>query len=76
MAANPGAASNMEHAVQYIRQFLESECGAVTIDWVVLTAGIALIGGGIVARLADETADVSNSTAVAIEGHSSSILNP
>ncbi len=27
-----------------LRAFLEEECGAVTVDWVALTAGIMLLG--------------------------------
>ena len=31
-----------------LKQFRHSESGAVTVDWVVLTAGVALIGAAIV----------------------------
>jgi len=36
-------------------RFLRDETAAITIDWVALTAGILLLGVGIVALLFDET---------------------
>jgi hypothetical protein len=34
--------------------FIRDDAGAVTIDWVALTAGILILGVGIVAALFDE----------------------
>jgi len=35
-------------------KFLSDENGAVTVDWVVLTAAILALGGGIVAAIEEE----------------------
>lgn len=51
----------------YLR-FLRAEDGAVTVDWVVLTAGIALIGLATVAVVADGVGDLSNDTADELAG--------
>ncbi|WP_069300743.1 hypothetical protein [Neptunicoccus sediminis] len=42
------------------RQWGQSEDGAVTVDWVVLTATMTVIGGVIVALTVDGTTDVGN----------------
>jgi len=38
--------------------FIRDDAGAVTIDWVALTAGILILGVGVVAALFDEVQDV------------------
>jgi len=42
-------------------QFLENEGGAVTVDWVVLTAGIVLLAVGIVIPIGITMTDKSDS---------------
>ena len=46
------------------KQFIEDENGAVTVDWVVLTAGIVLLAVGIVVPIGtgmtDRSDDVGN----------------
>ncbi len=47
-------------AVQRIRNWMTDADGAVTVDWVVLTATMAVIGDVIVAMTVDGTTDVGN----------------
>lgn len=49
-----------------VGRFARDEDGAVTVDWVVLTAIIGLIGAGIVAALSGETTRVGAETAAAL----------
>ena len=42
-----------------IKKFISSETGAVTVDWVVLTAAIALLGIAINATFARGTLDLA-----------------
>ena len=44
-----------------IHSFLKSESGAITVDWVVLTAAMVTLGFAVVAVVADGYNDVSNS---------------
>lgn len=39
--------------------FLDDETGAVTVDWVVLTAAAAVMGAAMVMTLSTGTADIS-----------------
>ncbi|HCQ64516.1 MAG TPA: hypothetical protein DIU07_04755 [Rhodobacteraceae bacterium] len=55
------------------RHFLRDENGAVTVDWVVLTASIALLGAAVgftvssnVPGLADEIAEVMSETELGV----------
>lgn len=43
-----------------VRRWGQSEDGAVTVDWVVLTATMTVIGGVIVSLTVDGTTDVGN----------------
>ena len=43
------------------KQFLNDDAGAVTIDWVALTAGVVLLGVGIIAVLDDEVSELTTS---------------
>lgn len=44
---------------RYIKDFLVSECGAVTVDWVVLTAAIVGLGVSVVAYVSTGTLDLA-----------------
>jgi len=44
-----------------IAHFLNDETGAVTVDWVVLTAGILLLAIGVVAPIGSNVTNSSNS---------------
>lgn len=43
-----------------VKRWIIDEDGAVTVDWVVLTATLAVIGGIVVALTVDGTTDVGN----------------
>lgn len=43
-----------------VKRWITAEDGAVTVDWVVLTATMAVVGGIIVALTVDGTTDVGN----------------
>lgn len=47
--------------------FVRGERGAVTIDWVVITAVVAGLGTGIAVMIADVTTDESNSVGAWLE---------
>lgn len=47
-------------AVQRFKNWMSDADGAVTVDWVVLTATMTVIGGIIVAMTVDGTTDVGN----------------
>ncbi len=51
-----------------IRNFCQSENGAVTVDWVVLTAAVVALATGIVAVLIDGAAGVSAGTEAFMTG--------
>ncbi len=46
-----------------LKRFVVAEDGAVTVDWVVLTAAIVGIGIGVILQLRTSTATVADSTA-------------
>lgn len=45
---------------KYVKKFLQCESGAVTVDWVVLTAAIVGMALGVVAQLNNGTTNVSS----------------
>lgn len=45
-------------AVERIKSWFRAEDGAVTVDWVVLTATLTVIGGVIVSMTVDGTTDI------------------
>ncbi|MEP1200604.1 hypothetical protein [Tateyamaria sp.] len=47
---------------RFIQKFSREEAGAVTVDWVVLTAAVVALAAGIVAVLIDGSAGVSAGT--------------
>ena len=44
-----------------IKNFTKAEDGAITVDWVVLTAGIAFLGLAVIYLVGSTTADSSTS---------------
>lgn len=44
----------------YLKHFLTSESGAVTVDWVVLTAAVVGLGLSVLTGVTSETQNVSN----------------
>ncbi|MEQ3708839.1 MAG: hypothetical protein ABNH38_08850 [Tateyamaria sp.] len=47
---------------RFMKKFSREEAGAVTVDWVVLTAAVVALAAGIVAVLIDGSAGVSAGT--------------
>ncbi len=50
----------------FIKSFCADESGAVTVDWVVLTAGVVAIAMLTFVALADNTETVTDATAAAV----------
>ncbi len=53
---------------RFIKKFHRNESGAVTVDWVVLTAAVVALATGIVAVLIDGSAGVSAGTEAFMTG--------
>ena len=53
---------------RFVKKFWTEEDGNVTIDWMVLTAGIVLLGAAVMAAVGPETQALAEGTAVVIEG--------
>lgn len=51
----------------YFAQFLKSEDGAVTVDWVVLTAAVVGLAIGVVAAISDAALDESDGLAAFVD---------
>lgn len=49
--------------IKYARKFRRDESGAVTVDWVVLTALVAALCGFVVVALTEATNGLGSSTA-------------
>lgn len=50
-----------------IKSFLSDETGAVTVDWVVLTAAIVALGGAIVIGIATNTLNLAGKVGTELE---------
>ncbi len=53
-----------------LKNFVRNEDGAVTVDWVVLTAGIVLLGVGIVVPIGLTVTDSSDSVGAYVDSMS------
>ncbi len=51
----------------FLKRFFHQESGAITVDWVVLTAALAGLSIGFVAQLKQEGDNLSDSTRVFLE---------
>lgn len=51
-----------EKIIQYISRFRQSERGAVTVDWVVLVAGVVGLAVAAFAVVETQTTDLADST--------------
>ncbi|QFT79835.1 hypothetical protein FIU89_04365 [Roseovarius sp. THAF27] len=56
--------------IQSIRHFLKREDGAITVDWVVLTAGLAVLAGGLGATVNSGVTSASTSISTAVSATS------
>ena len=55
--------------VRALNEFFADEDGAVTVDWVVLTASVAFIATLIIGNIQTATTDVSDGTGARIPKH-------
>lgn len=61
--------------MQTLLNFINSEDGAVTVDWVVLTAAIVGMGVAVIASVSSGATDVSGSVGASLEGASPPAVN-
>lgn len=59
-----------------LNDFMQDDTGAVTLDWVALTAGIVLLGAAIVPVLDDEVFGVLVGSEAALPTATTSITTP
>jgi len=59
-----------------IKNFVASESGAVTVDWVVLTAAIVGLGLAVMAVISIGVGDVSNAMADELESQAPDVAAP
>jgi len=53
--------------IKLFKKFRESEAGAVTVDWVVLTAAVVALAGAAYTAISDSTVKLTESTGEFIE---------
>ncbi len=56
--------------MNFIKNFRKDEDGAVTVDWVVLTAAVVALAGVAYSSISSGTKTLSDATATAIGTHS------
>ncbi|QFT97023.1 hypothetical protein FIU85_06895 [Roseovarius sp. THAF8] len=56
--------------IQSIRHFLKREDGAITVDWVVLTAGLVVLAGGLGVTVNSGVTSASTSISTAVSATS------
>ena len=54
--------------INYIKNFRNDEDGAVTVDWVVLTAAVVALAGAAYTSISGGTSALTSSTASALTG--------
>ena len=52
---------------KFVRTFWKEEDGNTTVDWMVLTAGLVLLGSAVMATIGSGSTDLAEDTSVAIE---------
>ena len=50
-----------------IKSFLSDESGAITVDWVVLTAAVVLLGAAVVVGIATNTLNLAGKVGTELE---------
>ncbi|AHD01613.1 hypothetical protein [Leisingera methylohalidivorans] len=48
--------------IKFIKNFRKDDSGAVTVDWVVLTAAVAALGGVVYTAIEDGASDLTSKT--------------
>ena len=54
----------------FIERFWDDEAGNTTVDWLVLTAGIVMLGAAITASIGTSSSDLADETATVVEQRS------
>lgn len=54
--------------IKFIKNFREDESGAVTVDWVVLTAAVAALAGVVYTSISSGASSVATSTGTYLSG--------
>lgn len=52
---------------RFVKKFWTEEDGNTTIDWMVLTAGLVLLGSAVMATVGAPAQDLANDTATVVE---------
>ncbi|MDE4273889.1 hypothetical protein PXK30_01805 [Phaeobacter gallaeciensis] len=48
--------------IKFIKNFRKDDSGAVTVDWVVLTAAVAALAGAVFTAVSDGASDLTSAT--------------
>jgi Flp pilus assembly pilin Flp len=54
--------------IKFFKNFRKDESGAVTVDWVVLTAAVAALGGVVYTAIQDGASDLASNTNTFMDG--------
>lgn len=52
---------------RFVKKFWTEEDGNTTVDWMVLTAGLVMLGAAVMASVGNTSADLADDTGTAIE---------
>lgn len=63
-----GAVTEDESMMRFITRFWTEEDGNTTIDWMVLTAGLVLLGAAVMAAVGTPANDLADRTTTVIDG--------
>ncbi|OIQ32178.1 MAG: hypothetical protein BM559_11905 [Roseobacter sp. MedPE-SWchi] len=61
--------------IKFIKNFRKDDSGAVTVDWVVLTAAVAALAGAAYTAISDASDTLTDQTATYIGTHNPATLN-
>ncbi|WOI31534.1 pilus assembly protein [Tritonibacter scottomollicae] len=57
--------------IKFFKNFRKDEDGAVTVDWVVLTAAVAVLGTLVYSQISQGVTDMTSSTSTFLSDHDS-----
>lgn len=63
-----GGSGEDENMMRFITRFWSEEDGNTTIDWMVLTAGLVLLGAAVMAAVGTPASDLADRTTTVIDG--------
>ena len=62
--------------IKFFKNFRKDEAGAVTVDWVVLTAAVAALAGVVYTSIEDGASDLTTSTGTFLSNQAPSTTTP